>query len=45
MRYAGIDIASETHVIAIVGSDGEVELESTVFAEDAVGYQKVLGLL
>jgi transposase len=45
MRYAGIDIASETHVIAIVASDGAVELKSTVFAEDEAGYQKVLGLL
>jgi transposase len=45
MRFAGIDIASETHVIAIVGAESEVVLKPTPFAEDAMGYQKVLGLL
>lgn len=45
MRYAGIDIASETHVVVIVASDGDIELKSTAFTEDAAGYQKVLGLL
>jgi transposase len=45
MRYAGIDIASETHVIGIVTADGAVELKATAFAEDAAGYQQVLALL
>lgn len=45
MRYAGIDIASETHVIAVVGAEGEVEVKATPFGEDATGYQTVLGLL
>jgi transposase len=45
MRYAGIDIASETHVIAVVGANGEVECKATPFVEDATGYQTVLGLL
>lgn len=45
MRFAGIDIASETHVLAIVDADGGVELKATAFGEDAAGYQKVLGLL
>jgi transposase len=45
MRFAGIDIASETHVLAIVATDGAVELKPTSFAEDAAGYQKVLALL
>ncbi len=45
MRFAGIDIASETHVVAIVGTDGAVELKATPFGEDAAGYQKALALL
>jgi transposase len=45
MRYAGIDIASETHVLAIVAADGTVAVKATAFAEDDVGYQKVLTLL
>lgn len=45
MRYAGIDIASETHVLAMVDAEGAVELKPTPFGEDAVGYQKVLDLL
>src|SRR5437762_10228650 len=45
MRFAGIDIASETHVVAIVNADSAVELKATPFAEDAAGYQKVLALL
>jgi transposase len=45
MRFAGIDIASETHVLAIVSAEGTVELKATPFGEDAAGYQKALGLL
>ncbi len=45
MRFAGIDIASETHVVAIVNAEGAVELKATSFPEDATGYQKVLALL
>ncbi len=45
MRFAGIDIASETHVIAVVNAEGGVELKATSFTEDAAGYQKVLALL
>jgi transposase len=45
MRFAGIDIASETHVLAMVGAEGAVELNPTPFGEDAAGYQKVLDLL
>ena len=45
MRYAGIDIASETHVLAIVNAAGELECKATPFAEDAAGYQKALSLL
>jgi len=45
MRFAGIDIASETHVLAIVNAEGAVETKATPFTEDAAGYQKVLTLL
>ncbi len=45
MRFAGIDIASETHVVAIVNAEGAVDLKATPFTEDAAGYQKVLTLL
>lgn len=45
MRFAGIDIASETHVLAIVAGDGTVALKATAFNEDDLGYQKALTLL
>lgn len=45
MHFVGIDIASETHVVAIVNAEGGVELKATPFTEDATGYQKVLALL
>ena len=45
MRFAGIDIASETHVVAIVNAEGGVEVKATAFTEDAAGYEKVLALL
>jgi transposase len=45
MRFAGIDIASETHVVAIVNAEAEVEVKAHPFREDAAGYRKVLELL
>ncbi|MBU6483841.1 MAG: IS110 family transposase [Betaproteobacteria bacterium] len=45
MRYAGIDIASETHAVAVVDADGTVESKPTLFAEDATGYQTALRVL
>lgn len=45
MRFAGIDIASETHVLAVVEFDGAVALKATPFGEDAAGYQQALGWL
>lgn len=41
MRYAGIDIASETHVVAVVGDDGATLVKATPFTEDAAGYAKL----
>jgi len=44
-RYAGIDIASQTHVVAITNATGEVLIKPTPFAEDATGYQKLFAVL
>jgi transposase len=38
MRFAGIDIAAETHVLAVVDEAGTVLIKPTPFAEDADGY-------
>ena len=45
MRFAGVDIASETHVVAVMDEHGEVLVEPTVFGEDAEGYAKLPSLL
>lgn len=45
MRFIGVDIASETHVVAIVKESGEVLIKPTPFTEDAAGYDKLLRLL
>jgi transposase len=45
MRFAGIDIASEKHVVAIVDEKSEVMVKATAFTEDAAGYGELLELL
>jgi transposase len=45
VRFAGIDIASETHVVALVDEGSSVIVKPTGFGEDAGGYEKLLGLL
>ena len=45
MHFIGIDIASETHVVAIIDEQGNTTLKPTPFSEDAVGYQKLLEAL
>jgi len=45
MRFAGIDIGSETHVVAVVDGEGATVLKATSFSEDAEGYAKLLELL
>lgn len=45
MRFAGIDIASERHVVAVVDEGGEVLVKPTSFGEDLEGYQALLELL
>jgi transposase len=45
MKFVGIDIASETHVVAVVSERSEVVVKPTPFTEDAGGYEKLLALL
>lgn len=45
MRFAGVDIGSETHVVAVVGEQGGIEAPPTRFAEDARGYDALIQLL
>jgi transposase len=45
MRVAGIDIASQTHVLAVQAESGEILVKPTPFDEDAAGYEKAFALL
>src|SRR5262247_1842793 len=45
MRFVGIDVAAERHVVAVVDESGRVLIKATAFTEDAEGYVKLLGLL
>ncbi len=45
MRYAGIDIASEKHFVAVVDDASVVLEKSTGFTEDTEGYLKLFRLL
>jgi transposase len=45
MRFIGIDIGAESHVIAIVDAGGGVLLKPAPFSEDAEGYAKLRTLL
>jgi transposase len=45
MRFVGIDVATERHVVAVVDETDRVLLKATPFTEDAEGYTKLLGLL
>jgi transposase len=45
MRFVGIDVAAERHVVAVVDETDRVILKATPFTEDAEGYAKLLGLL
>ena len=38
MRFAGIDIASEKHVVAVVDERSDVLVGATTFTEDAAGF-------
>ncbi|HEY1965205.1 MAG TPA: IS110 family transposase [Acidobacteriaceae bacterium] len=45
LRFVGIDIAAERHVIAMVDETGAVLLRATPVTEDSPGYQQLLQLL
>ena len=45
MRFVGIDIASEQHLVGVVDQEGTVLVKATAFAEDADGYEKLFGVL
>ena len=45
MKFIGIDIGSEKHVVAVIDAEGAVLVKSTSFTEDLAGYEKLLGLL
>lgn len=45
MRFIGIDIAAEQHVVAVVDDTGAVPLQPTAFTEDAAGYQTLFDRL
>lgn len=45
MRYIGIDVASATHMVAMLGDTGEVLLEPKPFFEDSVGYARLKDLV
>ena len=45
MRFAGIDIASQSHVVAAVDEQAQVIVRPTEFHEDARGYERLLELL
>ncbi|MCA9632156.1 MAG: IS110 family transposase [Myxococcales bacterium] len=45
MRFFGIDIASEVHVVAAVDTDGEVLLKPTKIEETGAGHERLIELL
>ncbi len=45
MRYAGIDVGAERHMVAVVGEQGEVLCRSSPFGEDASDYVHLFELL
>jgi transposase len=45
MRFVGIDVAAELHVVAAVNDRGDVVLKPTPFTEDGSGYRKLRELL
>jgi transposase len=45
LRFVGIDVAAERHVVAMVDDTGAVLLRATPVTEDTPGYQQLLQLL
>ncbi len=42
MRFVGIDIGSDRHVVAAVNIDGKVVLKPSTFTEDAAGHERLI---
>jgi transposase len=45
MRFVGIDVAAERHVVAVVDETDRVLIKATPFTEDGEGYAKLFGVL
>src|SRR5262249_5162746 len=45
MRFAGIDIGAESHMVAVLDEQGEVLCRSSPVGEDASGYARLFQLL
>jgi transposase len=45
MRFAGIDIAAESHVVAVVDEGGQRLGKPVTFQEDAHGYRRLREVL
>ncbi len=45
MRFVGIDVAAERHMVAVVDDTGAILLRATPVTEDTPGYQQLLELL
>src|SRR5215475_6471492 len=45
MRFVGIDVAAERHVVAVVDEADRVVIKATPFSEDAEGYTKLFEVL
>jgi transposase len=45
LRFVGIDVAAERHVVAVVDDTGAILLRATPVTEDTPGYQRLLELL
>src|SRR5688500_17258011 len=45
MRFAGIDVGAQTHVVAVLDADGAMLVRPTTVSEDKQGHDKLLSLL
>jgi transposase len=45
LRFAGIDIGGERHMVAVLDEQGEVLCRSSPFGEDSSGYARLFELL
>lgn len=45
MRFVGIDVASETHLVAAIDAESTMLIRPTSFTEDVDGYRKLFDLL